>query len=88
MVPMHFSGIPNGKEIDMAYGRRRRSTRAAPRSRSRYASRTRSRQAAPRRRRSGVSSGSRTIRLVIQTVSGGGANASGQAASLPMRAMF
>lgn len=72
----------------MAYSRGRRTTR-----RSTGRSRSRS-YGAPRRRRttsrarSRVSGGSRTIRIVVQTVPGAGATQSGQAAVLPQRAMF
>lgn len=51
----------------MAYARRSRTSRSAPRnSRRRSYSTVRSRRAAPRRRSSRASSGGRTIRLVIE----------------------
>lgn len=72
----------------MARYARRRTSRASSRYSSRSAPRTRRRASSSGRRRSRVSGGARTIRLVIQTVQGGGANAAGQSAALPMRAMF
>ena len=72
----------------MAYGRRRSRSRAAPSRSRRAAPRSRRRASATRRRSARVSRGDRTIRLVIQTVSGGGAADAGKASVLPMRAMF
>lgn len=72
----------------MAYGRRRSTSRRAPSRSRRAAPRTRRRASSPRRRSARVSGGARTIRLVIQTVSGGGAADAGKASVMPMRAMF
>lgn len=73
----------------MAYGRRRRSTRSSGYGRrSSYRAAPRRRSTGRRRSRVSRGGGSRTIRLVIQTVPGASAGNSGQAAALPMRAMF
>jgi len=71
----------------MAYRRRptRRTSRATGYSRGRNYSRSRVR-AAPRRRSRRVSGGSRTIRLVVQTVAA--SPVTPQASVQPLRAMF
>lgn len=74
----------------MAYGRRSRSTRrssGASRGRS-YGTRSRRAPARKSRRRvSRSSGGSRTVRLVIQTVAAS-PQSQGQATNVPLRAMF
>ena len=79
----------------MAYGTRKRRSRSYSSSRgsSRRGSYSGSYRRAPRKRARSSrrsSGGSRTIRIVVQTVPGGvqGAPVSGSASAVPLRAMF